>query len=68
MSNPQTTCCWFLKDGKRIEEGIDTKCRFKSPGGLEIYDVTHNGEIIGEIYAGTPQNMKEGYSFELVTA
>lgn len=61
----QTTRCWFLKDGKRIEEGIDTKCKFKSFGGLETYDVTHNGETIGEIYAGSPQNMKVGYSFRL---
>ena len=62
--------CWFLKDGKRIEEGIECVCRFKSPGdfGLEIYDVTHNGEIIGEIYAGTPQRLKPGYSFELEDA
>jgi hypothetical protein len=57
--------CWFLKDGKRIEEGIECVCRFKSPGGLEIYDVTHNGQVIGEIYAGTPCRMIAGYSFEL---
>jgi hypothetical protein len=60
--------CWFQKDGEDLTEGIDTHCRFKSPGGLEIYDVLWNGEIIGEIYAGYPQNMKEGYSFRLEDA
>lgn len=68
MTESKTTCCWFLKDGKRIKNGIDTKCKFMSAGGLEIYDVIYNGEIIGEIYAGSPQNMKEGYSFELEAA
>ena len=67
MTKPdsQTTRCWFLKNGKRIEEGIETKCKFMSGGGLEIYDVIFNGEVIGEIYAGSPQNMKEGYDFVL---
>lgn len=63
--------CWFQKDGIAITEGIECVMRFQSAAaaigavGLEIYDVLHNGERIAEIYAGTPQNCKEGYSFRI---
>jgi hypothetical protein len=60
-----TQRCWFQKGGEDITEGINVRCKFKSPGNLEIYDVLHNGEVIGEIYAGYPQNMVDGYSFRL---
>jgi hypothetical protein len=62
------TKCWFQKDGVDLKEGIETHCRFKTAGGLEIYDVLHNGERIGEIYAGYPRDMKDGYSFRLEQA
>ena len=54
---------WFQKDGVDLTDGIEAKLRFKSAGGLEIYNVTYNGSQ--KFTLVQPQYLKDGYTFRI---